>query len=73
KVRAPRVPPRCRLVGGVRPAPRGAAGRLQRRDGDRWTTVRRVALKDGGFRTVVPKSGSWRVVVGRVATPAAGL
>ncbi|WP_026910032.1 SpoIID/LytB domain-containing protein [Patulibacter minatonensis] len=73
RAKAPKVAPRCRLVGGVRPAPRGAAGRLQRQDGDRWTTVRRVALKDGRFETVVPKKGSWRVRVGSFSTPVAGL
>jgi stage II sporulation protein D len=73
RAKAPKVAPRCRLVGGVRPAPRGAAGRLQRQDGDRWTTVRRVALKDGRFDTVVPKKGSWRVRVGSFSTPVAGL
>ena len=68
-----RRPPRCRLVGGVRPAPDGAAARLQRRDGDRWTTVRRVRLRDGRFDTAVPKDGRWRVKVGRFATPTASL
>lgn len=66
-------PPRCRLVGGVRPAPDGAAGRLQRRDGDRWSTIRRVRLTDGRFETTVPRSGRWRVKVGRFATPTASL
>ncbi|MDO9407170.1 MAG: hypothetical protein Q7T67_02060, partial [Patulibacter sp.] len=68
-----RSAPRCRLVGGVRPAPEGAAGRLQRRDGRSWRTVRRVPLRGGGFETVVPKRGEWRVRVGRFSTPAAKL
>lgn len=73
RVRAVRPAPRCRLVGGVRPAPDGAAGRLQRRQGGTWRTIRRVALKDGRFETVVPKAGRWRVKVGRFATPTADL
>jgi hypothetical protein len=60
-------------VGGVRPAPAGATGRLQRRDGDRWTTVRTLRLRGGGFETVVPRSGDWRVRVGAFSTPVAEL
>jgi stage II sporulation protein D len=71
--RAARRSARCRLVGGVRPVRDGATGRLQRKDGGRWVTVREVALKDGRFETVVPKSGSWRVRVAGFTTPVAGL
>lgn len=73
RVRAAKRTPRCRLVGGVRPAPDGASGRLQRRQGGGWRTVRRLALRDGRFETVVPKAGTWRVKVGRFATPTAEL
>ncbi|MGE4425758.1 MAG: SpoIID/LytB domain-containing protein [Solirubrobacteraceae bacterium] len=60
---------RCRLVGGIRPRPTAQA-RLQRRDGDRWRTVRRVRLdQDGRFETVVPRGDRWRLVASGFATP----
>ncbi len=60
----------CRLVGGIRPAPRGGAARVQRRVDGRWRTVRRVALDGGGgFEVAVPSAGRWRVAAGGFTTP----